>query len=107
MVCKFGQRSITIFQTDMVAINYKTVFNRPSPAVLMWCRQLVATRKNGDTWHIPRSNTVFRINKNQQQLELIKRGDTYDDFYATRHNFAFIAWDVVDMTQNDKNTSRN
>jgi hypothetical protein len=77
----------------MVALNSNNV---PPEHILEWCRNLVRTLHDGGVWGIPRSQTVFRVDKQQQRLVLISAGSDNDaDFFATQEVFAHIGWDVV------------
>jgi hypothetical protein len=74
----------------------------PPPDVLNWCANLVRTIKDGGVWGIPRSKTTFRLDKANKRLVLIEPGnDDYSDFYATKHAFKFIGWDVVTVDEVD------
>lgn len=82
----------------MVAFN--TMFLEdvpPSPDVLRWCQQLVSALTHGGLWGIPRSETLFRIDHERKRLVCIGLGPDGDDsdFYATKHVFKHIGWDVV------------
>lgn len=86
----------------MVALNIR--FDRPNDDTLRWCQLHVQTIKNGGLWCIPRSSTVFRINHDEKQLELVEVGNDDDaDYLATQHNFSFIGWNVIDCTQQEQN----
>lgn len=64
--------------------------------VLDWCRNLVRTLTDGGVWGIPRSGTVFKVDKANKQLILMVTGeDDGADFLATQHVFRQIGWDVV------------
>lgn len=72
----------------------------PTPEVRAWCENLVRITADGGIWGIPRSKTTFRLDKKNKRLVLISPGDDdYDDFYATKHNFKFIGWDVVTIDE--------
>lgn len=74
----------------------------PTPEVLAWCHNLVRITKDGAIWGIPRSRTTFRIDQTNKRLVLIEPGnDDYADFYATKHNFSFIGWNVVTIDEVD------
>lgn len=81
----------------MVALNYnQEELQPPTPDVIAWCENLVRVTADGGVWGIPRSGTTFRIDKKTKRLVLIISGKDDDaDFLATKHNFAFIGWDVV------------
>lgn len=82
----------------MVAVNRR--FNRPPESTLQWCLQHIQTIRNGGIWCIPRSQTVFRVNHDKKQLELVEAGvDSDADFYATQDTFSFIGWNVIDCTE--------
>lgn len=66
-----------------------------SPEVLAWCRNLVATVRNGGVWGIPRSGIVFTLDHDKKQLVLTVGEETNPDFLATKRVFAQIGWDVV------------
>lgn len=62
--------------------------------VLSWCRNLVASLRDGGVWAIPRSGLVFRLDKGSKTLSLIS-GSVFDaDFEATKQAFALIGWKV-------------
>lgn len=74
----------------------------PTPDVIAWCENLVRITADGGIWGIPRSKTTFRLDKANKRLVLIEPGDDdYSDFYATKHNFKFIGWDVVTIDEVD------
>lgn len=82
----------------MVAINSNNIGpeDAPPPQVIAWCENLVRVMAHDAVWGIPRSGTVFRIDKDNKRLVLVKPGfDNDDDFNATKHTFSFIGWDVV------------
>ena len=77
----------------MVALNSNNV---PPEHILEWCRNLVRTLTDGGVWGIPRSGTVFRVDKTNQKLILLTAGhDDDSDFFATQEVFSHIGWDVV------------
>lgn len=77
----------------MVAFNSNNV---PPEHILKWCRNHVRIMADGAVWGIPRSETVFRVDKENQLLILISPGnDGGDDFRATKHVFSYIGWGVV------------
>jgi hypothetical protein len=77
----------------MVGFNSNNV---PPDHVLEWCRNLVRISAQDAVWGIPRSGTVFRIDKKNKRLVLLQAGqDSDSDFDATQHVFSFIGWDVV------------
>jgi hypothetical protein len=79
----------------MVAFNFNSS-NVPPDHILKWCRNHVRLMKDGGVWGIPRSKTVFRVDKENQLLILISPGeDDGDDFRATKHVFSFIGWGVI------------
>lgn len=68
----------------------------PPPEVLAWCENIVRIIADGGVWGIPRSGTVFRLDKAKKRLVLVTPGhDDYADFYATKHTFGFIGWSVI------------
>lgn len=79
----------------MVALNSNNV---PPDHVLEWCRvNVINLIKDGGVWGIPRSGTVFRVDKKKKQLVLIVPGmDNGADFDATKHVFKWLGWDVVE-----------
>jgi hypothetical protein len=82
----------------MVALNSNNLNPEdiPPPHVLAWCENLVRIMADGATWGIPRSGTTFRIDKPNKRLVLVIAGqDDNADFYATKHTFSFIGWDVI------------
>ena len=83
----------------MVAINSNNLdpTDVPPPDVLQWCENLVRMLADGGVWGIPRSGTVFRVDKQRQRLICTSLGPDEDDsdFHATRHVFGFIGWDVL------------
>lgn len=82
----------------MVAFNRSANFaDIPPPSVLDWCRELVRVIEHGGVWGIPRSDTIFRIDQDNKRLVCVALGPDGDDsdFYATKHVFAHIGWDVV------------
>lgn len=92
----------------MVALNYNPEeLPPPTPDVIAWCENLVRITIDGGVWGIPRSGTTFRIDKKNKRLVLVIPGNDNDaDFLATKHNFAFIGWDVV-KEHGGKNAEKN
>lgn len=84
----------------MVAFaNHDDNNNVPSPQVQEWCRNLVRVIKHGGMWGIPRSGVVFEIDQTNKRL-ILKTGDPDNpDVHATRHNFSYIGWDVIDAIE--------
>ena len=76
----------------------------PSPEVLAWCETLVSIMADGAVWGIPRSGTLFRIDKKNKRLICSALGANNDDsdFLATKQNFAYIGWDVVMENEDGK-----
>lgn len=69
---------------------------KPPAQTLAWCRQLVDTISDGGVWGIPRSGTIFTVDRKNKQLVLSSPGhDDGDDFRATKHVFSYIGWRVV------------
>lgn len=64
-----------------------------------WCRNLVATVKDGGVWGIPRSGLVFQIDKKAKQLTLISGDSDSSDFSATQAAFKDIGWRVTKKKQ--------
>ena len=70
--------------------------NDLNPKDLEWCRHLVRALKDGGTWGIPRSGTVFKVDKQNKQLICVLDGtDDGGDFDATKKHFEAIGWTVV------------
>lgn len=79
-----------------------TADETPPSEVLDWCRNLVRIMADQAVWGIPRSQTIFRIDKQRQRLVLITPGnDDRSDFLATKKVFAHIGWDVVEAEERD------
>lgn len=68
---------------------------KPTEAVLNWCRNLVDTIADGGIWGIPRSQIVFRIDRPAKKLILIIGENDDPDFIATKQVFRHIGWTVV------------
>ena len=82
----------------MVSLNNNFELDNPSEDVLAWCQNLVRTLADGAVWGIPRSGTVFRIDKKNKKLVRITAGDDDEaDFLATQRVFKRIGYDVVDL----------
>jgi len=79
----------------MIAINQEFAPDKPPKHVLDWCENLVRAAAQNAVWGIPRSGTVFRIDKENKKLILITPGKDDSDFYATKRVFSFIGWDVI------------
>lgn len=92
----------------MVSLNSNNV---PPEHVLEWCRNLVRAAAQDAAWGIPRSGTLFRIDKTNKRLILVIPGfDDGDDFRATQHVFSFIGWDVItqeDLADEQKQAENN
>lgn len=92
----------------MVSLNSNNV---PPEHVLEWCRNLVRAAAQDASWGIPRSGTLFRIDKTNKRLILVIPGfDDGDDFRATQHVFSFIGWDVItqeDLADEQKQAENN
>jgi hypothetical protein len=91
----------------MVAINSNNIdpddLPPPTPEIIEWCTELVRVIKDGGVWGIPRSGTTFRVDQKNKRLICIRLGFSDDsDFLATKHNFAFIGWDVVMEHEDEK-----
>lgn len=68
---------------------------QPPEHVLEWCRNLVRVLSDGGVWGIPRSQIVFRVDKQARKLILIVGDADDDDFIATKKVFKHIGWTVV------------
>lgn len=80
----------------MVDFNRDNELDNPSPDVLAWCENIVRVIAHGGVWGIPRSGTVFKIDKVKKQLVLTMPGNDDDaDFEATKKVFKHIGWEVV------------
>lgn len=80
----------------MVALNIDRNDDRPPEHILAWCRNHMALIQDGGVWGIPRSGTAFRVDKKNKRLILLTEGRDDDaDFYATKHVFRYIGWEVL------------
>jgi hypothetical protein len=81
----------------VVTLNKNFELDHPDESVLNWCRGLVSAAAQDAVWGIPRSGTIFRIDKKNKTLVLTTPGfDDGDDFRATKRVFKHIGWEVVD-----------
>jgi len=79
--------------------------DRPPESTLAWCENLVRILTDGAVWCIPRSQTIFLVDKVNKKLILISPGDDNgDDFRATKQVFAHIGWAVVTQEETDGTT---
>jgi hypothetical protein len=89
----------------MVTLNNEFELDHPEESVLEWCRNLVRAAAQDAVWGIPRSGTIFRIDKKNKTLVLTLPGfDDGDDFRATKRVFQHIGWEVV---ENDNGTAKS
>jgi hypothetical protein len=80
----------------MVSCNDEFELDHPAASVLSWCTSLVSALTDGGIWGIPRSETVFKVDKQKKQLILVQPGNDDDaDFFATQKVFKHIGWEVI------------
>ena len=59
--------------------------------IIAWCKNTVSSLKDGGIWGIPRSMTVFRIDKIKKKFILIE-GDSQEELDAMNHWFGKIGY---------------
>lgn len=59
--------------------------------IIAWCKSTVDMLKDGGVWGIPRSGTVFRIDKKRKKFILVD-GDSQEELDAINHWFGKIGY---------------
>jgi hypothetical protein len=62
--------------------------------IVAWCKNTVEMLKDGAIWGIPRSRTVFRIDKKRKKFILVE-GDSQEELDAINYWFGKIGYKAV------------